>query len=162
MEHLEPIIHLDKPIFLVGMRSILPAKSDGQGERVRVIQDLSRRFLEKVPEIIGRVGAERYSIIENDIVETAEPALISVMVVVQSFSGQPDWAQQYTVLPGKFARFHHYGLPRDLGKTVASIYQNWAPKIPGLFASHLEVIRYPPEYDPTNAEGSFEYLLPLS
>ncbi len=161
MDQIEPLIQLDKPILLVGLSANLPPKSVGSAERVRVIQDLTRKFLEIAHEINGRVGSERYAVIENDVIETADPARMNVMVEVQSYSNQPHWCGQYTVSKGCYARFHHQGLPRELGNTVAAIYQHWVPKIPRLFATNLEVIRYPPGYDPTDPSGTFEYLLPV-
>ena len=109
MDQFEPLIQLDKPLLLVGLRANLPAKSVGNVDRIRVIQDLSRKFLEIVPEIQGRIGSERYAIIENDVTETADPARMNIMVQVQSYSNQPHWCVQYTVSKGSYARFYHQG-----------------------------------------------------
>ena len=162
MEQIDPIFQLDKSILLAGMRMVLPPKPAGHAERIQTIKDLSRRVMEKVPEITATVGDDRYSIIANDVKEINAPATIAVMVVVSSFSNLPGWCETLTIEPGTSARFVHKGLPRDLGQTVAQIYQTWVPRMPQLFAKNLEIIRYPPNYDPTNPQGSFEYLLPLT
>jgi hypothetical protein len=69
MDQIDPLIQLDKPLLLVGLRTKLLAKSVGNVDRIRVIQDLSRKFLEIVPEMQGRIGSERYAVIENDVSE---------------------------------------------------------------------------------------------
>ena len=157
---MEPIRTRKEPLLLAGMSARLPRGKNQQ--RVKIIQTLTKSFLQRVGEITNRVGGERYSVIENDAWDNGSEPIIRTMVAVDSFQMLPDWSETLTIGSGSFAVFRHQGLPRDISNTVEEVHKNWAHRIPGLFKQNLELYIYQSGYDPTNPEGSFEYWLPLS
>lgn len=159
---MEPIRVRKEPLHLAGISAKLPPQNSPPPARGAVIQELTRSFLQKAIEITNRIGNERYSVIENDVWENGSDPIIRVMVAVDSHQRLPAWCESLTIEPGRYAVFEHKGLPRDISKTVADIHTNWTNRIPELFKRNFELFIYPPEYDPTNPNGSFEYWLPLS
>ena len=159
---LDPIVVHREPLYLAGMSAPLPPRTTSPSERPRVIQELARAFRAKVGEISNRCGAERYSVIENDVWDTENPPVIRAMVAVTAFDGLPAWCQTFVVAPGRYAVFEHKGLPKDLSKTVADIYVKWVPRIDGLFKINTEIMVYPPEYNPADPNAVFGYWLPLA
>ena len=130
---MDPIVVRREPLYLAGMSAPLPPRTAPPMERPRVIRELARAFRAKVGELSNRHGNERYSVIENDVWDTAEPPVIRAMAAVTSFEGLPTWCQTFVVEPGRYAVFEHRGLPGNLSTTVADIYAKWATRIDGLF-----------------------------
>ena len=158
---MDPIVTRWEPLCLAGVSATLPPRSAPPAERPRTIQELWRAFMPKVSEIGNRQGAERYSVIENDVTETGEAPVFHAMVAVDSFDGLPDWCVRFTIQPGRYAVFEHKGLPRALSKTVAGIYATWSSRIPALFQHNLEIMMYPQGYDASSPDATCEYWLPL-
>jgi len=157
---MEPVVVRDTLLLLAGVSAVLP-RLPSPAERVKVIRELWTSFLPKASEIPGRIGAERYAVIENDVHDVAEPPLLRAMVAVESFRDLPSWCERFTVEPGRYAVFLHHGLPSDFSKTVVDIQKNWVSKIPGLFEQNLEFVIYPAGYSTQDPNATFEYWLPL-
>lgn len=157
-----PTSVLSQPIKLAGISIELPARSAPPYERVHIIQNLHRSLLGKVQEISKRLGHERYAVIENDVFETSDVPRLWSMVAVTSYDDIPDWCERYIIKPGRYAMFEHIGFPKELSKTVTRIHIEWSEHLPGLFQTNLEVMVYPPGYDPLDPQGKFGYWLPLS
>lgn len=156
-----PISVRTAPLRLAGLSTELPPRSAPPQARPLVIQDLTRTFMSRVHEVPNRRGSERYSVIENDVFDATDAPRIWTMVAVDSHDNIPDWCERFTVSSGRYATFEHIGLPKDLPRTVARIYQEWAPRIPGLFKTNLEIIEFPANYSPTDPNGRFAYWLPI-
>jgi AraC family transcriptional regulator len=162
MEHaMDPVRTRAEALLLLGVSTPLPPRSAPPSERPRVIQDLWRSFLPRAGEIPNRRGAERYAVIEHDVLQTSATPILRAMIAVDSFATAPAWCERFTVEPGRYAVFEHKGPPKDLGKTVARIHADWTPRIAGLFQRDLEIMAFPAGYDPTAPDASFEYWLPL-
>jgi AraC family transcriptional regulator len=157
----DPIVVRAEPLLLAGISGPLPPRSAPPPARQQAIQALWRALLERVDTIQARVGAERYSVIENDVHDTGTPPLMRVLVAVRTHAGLPAWCEPFTLPPGRYAAFEHRGPAREMSKTVAALYRDWAPRIPGLFSIDWEVTRLPEGYDPTDPAGRFDYWLPL-
>ncbi len=146
---------------LAGLHLVLDGPAGGPMERFRGIPDLWRGLMTRVHEIPGRLGGERYALIENDLFPTAEAPVYRALVAVESFEGLPDWVVDRVEIPaGDYACFEHRGSPREVGRTIYAVKAAWSGEIPDLFARNREIIVYPGTHDPSDPNGTLEIRLP--
>lgn len=157
---MKPVVVHKPPLLLAGYALPLTDEAGRRVPAAQAIPEFTRAVRPKLEALPHRVGAERYAVIENDVIGRARPVYYT-LVAVSSADDLPQGAEVVTVDAGPYAIFEHRGPARETSRTAEMIMQNWIRDPMAMLARDREVFVYQPGYDPTDPEGRFEWRFPL-
>lgn len=160
---LEPEVHVQRHMTLVGMRTQFFGADSEKNNIGALLPPLWKAFLERLPEIEGRVPGVCYGVVRQQ-QHDSDQLEYHAAVEVTAEAHPPDAMVPLEVPASSYAKFEHRGAAQQIDHTVSYAYSTWLAQPENAYrhtgGPDLEI--YGSAYHPTAATSVMHYALPIA
>jgi AraC family transcriptional regulator len=159
---LEPAVHFQRQMTLVGLRTQFFGVDSEKNNIGARLPPLWQAFLERMPEIAGRVPGVCYGVVRQEQHDSDQLEYHAATEVTGD--AQPPAGMVALVVPAaRYAMLEHKGPAQQIDHTVSYAYSTWLAQSENAYrhtgGPDLEI--YGAAYHPTNATSVMHYALPV-
>jgi AraC family transcriptional regulator len=161
---MEPEISRCDALTFVGMETRFLSVHSQDLSGPEVLGALWERFLPRVGEIPKRQGCELYGIVRElpeSVRSHPREHYYLAGAMVKAPGDIPPGMVVVTVPEATYARFVHKGPLRNLGQTLATIYQSWFPTSGYTRSGFADLEVYGELFRPDHDDSQMEYWVPI-
>ena len=157
---LEPQIYQQKPMQLVGMKTLFYSSDSEKNNIADKLPVLWQEFLPQLAKIPHRIPNVCYGIIQQTQEKTDLLEYFAVAEVSKTAS-IPQGMVGFTLPESRYAKFTHKGVVNTLDNTVNYIYSSWLlqSKYQHNYQADIEI--YGEKYHPTAQSSEMHYAIPI-
>ncbi len=155
--------HFQRHLTLVGMRTQFFGADSEKNNIGAKLPPLWAAFLERLPEIEGRVAGVCYGVVRQEQPDS-DQLEYHAAIEVTGKAQPPNGMVSFEVPASSYARFEHRGAAQQVDHTVSYAYSTWLAQPENTYrhtgGPDLEI--YGSAYHPTAATSVIHYALPIA